>query len=126
VALHPATSKRVEACWMSDASAACANAQALPGQPMPLFLALSSAMQASIGHRLFTIMRHDARAGFNTRLYSSDLAAYPAGGRKPVGRAPGPPACCARACPSSAGTPPPSASISPITRPSWRWAAKAS
>jgi len=73
---------------MSDASAACANAQALPGQPMPLFLALSSAMQASIGHRLFTIMRHDARAGFNTRLCSSDLAAYPAGGCKPVGAGP--------------------------------------
>ena len=30
-------------------------AQALPGQPAPLFQALQAAMGAEIGHRLFTI-----------------------------------------------------------------------
>ncbi len=59
-------------------------AQALPGQPQPVFLALSDALQQAIGHRLFSVMRHDAGAGLNTRLHSSNPTAYPAGGVKPV------------------------------------------
>lgn len=61
-----------------------ATAQAQPGQPGPLFAALASTCRQAIGHRLFTIMRHDAAAGRNTRLYSSDPAAYPPGAGKPV------------------------------------------
>jgi hypothetical protein len=57
---------------------------ALPGQPAPLFDALQSATGVTIGHRLFTVMRHDAAAGRNRRAHSSDAAAYPVSGFKPV------------------------------------------
>lgn len=46
--------------------------------------ALQEAMQEAIGHRLFTIMRHDRAAGTNTRLHTSDALRYPAGGTKRV------------------------------------------
>ena len=49
-----------------------------------LFAALQAAMQQAIGHRLFTIMRHDAAAGRNRRAHTSDAAAYPVSGFKPV------------------------------------------
>jgi hypothetical protein len=55
-----------------------------PGQPDASFRALEAAMQAAIGHRLFTAMRHDPSAGRNRRVYSSDPAAYPVSGFKPV------------------------------------------
>jgi hypothetical protein len=61
-----------------------AAASALPEQPQALFAALQSATAAAIGHRLFTIMRHDAAAGRNRRAHSSDPAAYPVSGFKPV------------------------------------------
>jgi GAF domain-containing protein len=59
-------------------------AMALPGQPAPLFAALQAALQAAIGHRLFTILLHDAQGGFNARIHSSHPGEYPVGGRKPV------------------------------------------
>lgn len=41
-------------------------------------------MAEAIGHRLFTIMRHDPGMGRNRRVYSSNPAAYPVSGFKPV------------------------------------------
>lgn len=41
-------------------------------------------MASAIGHRLFTIMRHDGAAGRNTRIHSSHPVEYPTGGAKPV------------------------------------------
>lgn len=61
-----------------------AAALALPDQPGALFAALQAATQEAIGHRLFTIMRHDAAAGRNRRAHSSDPGAYPVSGYKPV------------------------------------------
>jgi hypothetical protein len=66
------------------ALASAAAALALPGQPGALFAALQAATHEAIGHRLFTIMRHDAAAGRNRRAHSSDPAAYPVSGYKPV------------------------------------------
>jgi hypothetical protein len=61
-----------------------AAAHALAGQPAALFGALQDAMGDAIGHRLFTVMRHDAVAGRNRRAHTSDAAAYPVSGFKPV------------------------------------------
>lgn len=66
------------------ALARAAAALALPDQPSASFAALQAATGATIGHRLFTIMRHDAAAGRNRRAHSSDPAAYPVSGFKPV------------------------------------------
>lgn len=41
-------------------------------------------MDAAIGHRLFTIMRHDAAGGRNRRVHSGDAVSYPISGYKPV------------------------------------------
>lgn len=71
----------------SDPAAAlrgAAAALAAPEQPGAFFAALQAAMADAIGHRLFTIMRHDPVAGRNRRAYSSDPAAYPVSGFKPV------------------------------------------
>jgi len=59
-------------------------AQAAHEQPGALFAALQSAMDEAIGHRLFTVMRHDSAAGRNRRVHSSDPASYPVSGYKPV------------------------------------------
>ena len=64
--------------------ARAAAALAQPDQPGALFHALQAAMNEAIGHRLFTIMRHDAGAGRNRRAHSSDPSAYPVSGYKPV------------------------------------------
>lgn len=53
-------------------------------QPRASFAALERAARWSLGHRLFTIMRHDAAAGLNRRVWSSQPEAYPLGGSKPV------------------------------------------
>lgn len=65
---------------LRDAAAALAAA----GQPEAFFGALRLATMAAIGHRLFTIMRHDPVAGRNRRVFSSDPAAYPVSGYKAV------------------------------------------
>ena len=62
--------------------AGLAAALAEPGPPAAGFAALEAALGALIGHRLFTIMRHDPAAGSNARIHSSRPAAYPSGGRK--------------------------------------------
>ncbi|WP_424812539.1 GAF domain-containing protein [Roseococcus sp. YIM B11640] len=59
-------------------------ALAAPGQPGATFVALEEATRRAIGHRLFTIMRHDRARDLNTRVYSSRPAEYPAGGAKQV------------------------------------------
>jgi GAF domain-containing protein len=59
-------------------------AQALRGaeQPPRIFGAVERLSAAVIGHRLFTIMRHDAAHGEVERVHSSLPSAYPVGGRK--------------------------------------------
>ncbi len=64
--------------------ASLAAALAAPQQPAASFAALEAALGAAIGHRLFTVLRHDATEGWNSRVYSNQPAAYPVGGRKPV------------------------------------------
>lgn len=66
--------------------AAVAAALAAPDQPRASFEALEAALGAVVGHRLFTIMRHDAAEGWNARVHSSVPGAWPVGGRKPVVR----------------------------------------
>lgn len=61
-----------------------AAALAMPNQPDAFLGALQGAMAEAIGHRLFTVMRHDPDAGRNRRVHSSDPAAYPVSGFKPV------------------------------------------
>lgn len=61
-----------------------AAALAAAGQPEAFFAALQHAMAEAIGHRLFTVMRHDPAAGRNRRAFTSDAAAYPVSGFKPV------------------------------------------
>jgi hypothetical protein len=53
-------------------------------QPQTALAALQAAMGEAIGHRLFTVMRHDAAGGRNRRVHSSDPASYPVSGFKPV------------------------------------------
>jgi hypothetical protein len=59
-------------------------ALALPGQPGPLFGALERAVAATLGHRLFTILRYHAERRETERVHTSHPDAYPLGGRKPV------------------------------------------
>jgi GAF domain len=54
------------------------------GQPHALFAALDRAMGATLGHRLFTILRYHPEAAESERLYTSQGGAYPVGGRKAV------------------------------------------
>lgn len=54
------------------------------GQPGAFFGWLQAATGRAIGHRLFTIMRHDPAAGRNRRVHSSDPDAYPVSGFKPI------------------------------------------
>lgn len=65
---------------LRDAAAALT----VSGQPEAFFSVLRQAMAEAIGHRLFTIMHHDPVAGLNRRVYSSNTAAYPVSGFKPV------------------------------------------
>lgn len=68
-----------------EAMTRLAAAAAAPGQPAPLYDALSDAVGRLIGHRLFTLMALDLERGEAARLYSSLPQAYPLGGRKPLG-----------------------------------------
>ncbi len=51
--------------------------------PRSVFTAAEAVAQTLIGHRLFTLMRFDAGRMVVERVYSSNPAAYPIGGRKP-------------------------------------------
>ena len=57
-------------------------AAAAPDQPRALFAALAEAAREALGCALFTAMRFDAATMSVERLYSTDTAAYPVGGRK--------------------------------------------
>jgi hypothetical protein len=59
-------------------------ATAATGQPGASFAALERAMAAVLGHRLFTVLQFHAESGESERRYSSNPAAYPVGGRKPL------------------------------------------
>jgi hypothetical protein len=52
------------------------------GAPHDIFGAVESLSSEVIGHTLFTIMRFDAAASEVERVYSSNPAVYPVGGRK--------------------------------------------
>src|SRR3954454_5239044 len=58
------------------------DATALGNQPGELLRAVERVGRRTIGQALFTVMRFDERAMEVERLYSSDRAAYPVGGRK--------------------------------------------
>ena len=64
--------------------AAVAAALGAPGQPGATFVALDRALAATLGHKLFTILRWDAERRESERLYTNQPAAYPVGGRKPM------------------------------------------
>ena len=51
-------------------------------RPPRIFRAVEALTGAVIGHRLFTIMRHDPERGEVERLHSSMPSVYPVGGRK--------------------------------------------
>jgi len=48
-----------------------------------IFAALAQGLGATIGHRLFTVLRYHRDSGETERFYSSNPDAYPVGGRKP-------------------------------------------
>ncbi|WP_149535409.1 GAF domain-containing protein [Siccirubricoccus phaeus] len=48
------------------------------------YLALGAAAEEMFSPLLFSIMLHDAEAGWNLRVHSSQPEIYPPGGRKPV------------------------------------------
>jgi len=63
--------------------AALAQVSASAQEPRALYEAVDALVQEITGHLLFTIMRvHDATMEVE-RVYSSNTAAYPVGGRKP-------------------------------------------
>ena len=53
-------------------------------EPPAFFAALEQAMAQAIGHRLFTVMHHDAAAGRNRRVYSNEPEHYAIAGFKTV------------------------------------------
>jgi GAF domain-containing protein len=57
-----------------------------PGQPSRLFEAIEAETQSLVGHRLFTVLYVDGQDV--ARIYSSNAAAYPVSGRKPMGPTP--------------------------------------
>lgn len=61
-----------------------AQALAKAGQPDPGLEALSAALSARIGYRLFTVLVLDRQAGLSRRFYSSEPHAYPTAGAKPI------------------------------------------
>jgi hypothetical protein len=62
--------------------ASLANRLASEPQPALLYAAIDALVQDVIGHRLFTLMRVHEASSEAERLYSSNPAAYPVGGRK--------------------------------------------
>ncbi|HUH95255.1 MAG TPA: GAF domain-containing protein [Casimicrobiaceae bacterium] len=62
--------------------AALAGRLATEREPARLYVAIEALVEEVIGHKLFTLMRvHEAEAQVE-RIYSSNPAAYPVGGRK--------------------------------------------
>ena len=61
---------------------AVARAVAAPGQPETTFRALDVALNAVLGHKLCTILLHHETTRESARVYTSQPAAYPVGGRK--------------------------------------------
>jgi hypothetical protein len=59
-----------------------ANASARTGTPGDFFPVLESAMNAALGHKLFTVLLYHADAGETERFHTSDPGSYPVGGRK--------------------------------------------
>lgn len=57
-----------------------------PGQPETLYRALEEESQKLVGHKLFTLLYVDGAEV--ARVYSSNTAAYPVFGRKPMGPTP--------------------------------------
>lgn len=66
---------------IDDISATVAIA-AYARDPQALFKAADALVERTIGHKLFTIMRAHEAIQEVERLYSSNIAAYPVGGRK--------------------------------------------
>lgn len=62
--------------------AALAERFAVEPQPALLYAAVDALVQEVIGHRLFTLMRVHEATDEVERIYSSNTAAYPVGGRK--------------------------------------------
>jgi len=62
--------------------AALAAASEAADQPAAVFGAVEALSAATIGHRLFTIMRFDAARSEVERVHTSLPSAYPVGGRK--------------------------------------------
>jgi len=62
--------------------AALAERFAVEPQPALLYAAVDALVQQVIGHRLFTLMRVHEATDEVERIYSSNTAAYPVGGRK--------------------------------------------
>jgi GAF domain-containing protein len=59
-----------------------ANALSADGQPLTIYRAVEALSGEVIGHRLFTIMRLVCGGAQVERLYTSNPAVYPVGGRK--------------------------------------------
>ena len=64
--------------------AAVAAAMAEDGQPAATFDALETALDAVLGHKLFTILRYHAASGESERVWTTQPAAYPVAGGKPL------------------------------------------
>jgi hypothetical protein len=65
---------------------ACAAALAAPGQPGAIHAAVEASLGRLVGHRLFTLLVVDGDEV--ARIHSSNPAAYPVSGRKPMNRTP--------------------------------------
>ena len=68
--------------------ASLADRLAAERDPALLYAAVDALVQQVIGHKLFTLMRFDEASAEVERIYSSNAAAYPVGGRKQKGGTP--------------------------------------
>jgi GAF domain-containing protein len=75
-------SDRARALALTDL-ATLAQLSASAHEPQALYEAVDALVQEVIGHRLFTIMRVREATMEVERVHSSNVAAYPVGGRKP-------------------------------------------
>jgi hypothetical protein len=64
--------------------AAVMEAHRVADQPGATFRAIDTALAATTGHKLFTILIHHPSLRESERFYSNMPVAYPVGGRKPV------------------------------------------